>query len=152
MQDGVDTSHLQRARPPRTLWSVMNYEPKRDPDPQEWLQTPEGVRLEACERAHQPLPRRHPPIANLRLHAALHVTVETQLATDSPPEVRKTLARLVRAGLTRHEALHAVGSAAADALARVVEQKQPFDAQAYAASLAALDPADFRGPADNDNR
>lgn len=130
----------------------MDYEPKRDPDPQEWLAAPEAVRLDACERAHQPLPRRHPPVANLRLHAALHVTVETQLAAGAPPEVRQTLARLVRAGLTRHEALHALGSAAAEALARVVEEKKPFDAQAYAASLAALDPAAFRGAADNDDR
>lgn len=128
----------------------MDYDPSRDPDPLAWQRTPEAARVEAAERAHQPLPRRHPPIANLRLHAAVHVTVETQLATDAPPEVRRTLSRLMRAGLSRHEALHAVGEVAADALARVVREKQPFDAATYARELEAIDPATLARHADND--
>ncbi|MCI0572273.1 MAG: DUF1841 family protein [Myxococcaceae bacterium] len=128
----------------------MHYDAMRDPDPRAWLALPEEERLEAIERAHHPLPRGHDPLPNPRLHAAIHAVVETQLAQDAPPEVRKTLGRLVREGLTRHEALHAIGSAAADAMARVVRDKKPFDAGAYAKDLAALRAADFRGAADND--
>jgi len=128
----------------------MHYDPNRDPDPSGWLQLSEAQRLEACERAHHPLPRRHPPIGNPRLHAALHVTVEHQLATDSPPEVRKTLSRLLRGGLSRHEALHAVGDVAAQALAKVVTTRAPFDAEAYAEALRALDPKAIPRAADND--
>lgn len=128
----------------------MDYDPSRDPDPLTWQRTPDAERVAAVERAHQPPPRRHPPIANLRLHAAVHVTVESQLATDAPPEVRRTLSRLMRAGLSRHEALHAVGEVAAEALARVVQQKQPFDAAAYAQALAAVDPTTLPRGADND--
>ncbi|HLT28665.1 MAG TPA: DUF1841 family protein [Myxococcaceae bacterium] len=128
----------------------MDYDPSRDPDPLVWQRTPDADRVAAVERAHQPHPRRHPPIANLRLHAAVHVTVESQLASDSPPEVRRTLSRLMRAGLSRHEALHAVGEVAAEALARVVQQRQPFDAEAYARALAAVDPTTLPRGADND--
>jgi hypothetical protein len=126
------------------------YDAMRDPDPRGWLTLPEGERLGACERHHTPLPRGHAPIANLRLHAALHATVENQIALDAPPEVRRTLVRLVREGLTRHEAVHAIGSAAADAMARVVREKQPYDAAAYARDLAALKASDWQGKADND--
>lgn len=129
----------------------MHYDPNRDPDPREWLQRSDAERLDACARAHHPLPRRHPPLGNPRLHAALHVTVEQQLAGDAPPEVRKTLSRLMRAGLSRHEAIHAVGDVAALALAKVVKTRQPFDAEAYAEALRALDPNAIPRVADNDD-
>jgi hypothetical protein len=128
----------------------MRYDAMRDPDPRLWLGLPEEERVAACEQHHQPLPRRHVPVANLRLHAAVHATVENQIAMDSPPEVRQTLRRLVHEGLTRHEAVHAIGSVAADVMARVMRDKQPFDAQTYARDLGALRAEDWRGPADND--
>lgn len=128
----------------------MHYDAMRDPDPRQWLALSEAERVTACERHHIPLPRGHAPVANLRLHSAVHATVENQIAQDAPPEVRRTLSRLVREGLTRHEAVHAIGSAAADAMARVVREKRPFDAEAYVRDLAALKAQDWRGAADNE--
>jgi hypothetical protein len=43
------------------------------------------------------------------VHAALHAVVESQIAGEMAA-VAKTVARLCTEGLTRHEALHAVGS------------------------------------------
>ena len=57
----------------------------------------------------------------------MHVIVENQLAINDPPEVRPTLKRLVEGGLTRHEAIHAIGSVVAEALFKVMKERVEFD-------------------------
>ena len=44
-----------------------------------------------------------------RLHAVIHVIVENQAAMDDEVPTRATLERLMREGLDRHDAVHAVG-------------------------------------------
>jgi hypothetical protein len=47
---------------------------------------------------------------NSRVHAAIHIVVENQVALGAEIPTQKTLARLTREGLNRHDAVHAIGS------------------------------------------
>jgi hypothetical protein len=47
---------------------------------------------------------------NKRLHATAHVIVENQAAMGDATVVPATLDRLMREGLDRHDAIHAIGS------------------------------------------
>ncbi len=49
----------------------------------------------------------------MEAHAGIHAAVETQLAMDVP-NARSTLGRLRKSGLTRHDAIHAIGSVLAE--------------------------------------
>lgn len=115
----------------------MDYDADRPPDAAAWLAADEPQRLAAVEAHHRAVAASHPPMRAARVHAALHVVVEEQLATGSPPEVRRALARLVAAGRTRHEAVHAIAEVAADS-ARAALSEGRFDAAAYARALDQL--------------
>ena len=52
-------------------------------------------------------------LPNVKAHAAFHAIVENQIAEGHPPAVR-ALARLIHEGLSRHDALHAIGSVVAE--------------------------------------
>jgi hypothetical protein len=45
-----------------------------------------------------------------KIHGAAHVIVENQIALGDPPATQEALTRLIGEGLTRHDAVHAVGS------------------------------------------
>jgi hypothetical protein len=79
----------------------------------------------------------HPPVRQPRLHAAIHLVVENQLASGAPPEARRAMDRLVRAGLARHEAVHAIASVVAAAAQGALSGSR-FDPAAYARALDAL--------------
>jgi hypothetical protein len=117
----------------------MDYDADRDPDLNAWKEASQDERLRAVEEHHRALGGPHPPMPKPRVHAALHLVVEDQLATGEPPEARRALERLVAGGLTRHEALHAVGRVAADALDAALAGGR-FDREAYARALEALRP------------
>lgn len=84
---------------------------------------------------------------NPRLHALVHVVVENQLAAGDPKEARAALARLRKAGLSRHEALHAIGEIVAVDLFAVMRDGKFIDRQASERALAALRPGKHAGPA-----
>jgi hypothetical protein len=107
------------------------------PDPAYWLDMDESLKTRAVEEHHRGLAD-HPDTPNKRLHALVHVIVENQLASGDPTEVRATLERLVGAGLSRHEAIHAIGSVMAEAIFEVQKKGTPFDRAATARSLEHL--------------
>lgn len=117
----------------------MDYDADRAPEPRAWKDVPQEERLRAVEAHHHALSRPHPPMPKPRVHAALHLVVEDQLASGEPPQARGAVERLVAGGLTRHEALHVVGRVAADALDAALAGGR-FDAAAYARALDALGP------------
>jgi len=84
----------------------MKYDPAKTPDPANWLSLDEDQRIASVVKYHN---QRRETLPNTRLHAALHVIVENQLA-EAIPAVREALSRLLGEGLDRHEALHAIGS------------------------------------------
>ena len=89
------------------------YDPEMAPDPNKWLQLDEDERLILVEQYHRDARVALPRQAR-RLHATIHAVVENQLALNDEPVVR-ALGRLMKEGLSRHDAVHAIG-------ARVAEQ------------------------------
>ena len=86
------------------------YNPAKNPEPKEWLALDEHIRLDLISQFHED----HGEFGeSMELHAGIHAVVETQLAMDAP-NVRSALGRLQKSGLTRHEAIHAIGSVVAE--------------------------------------
>jgi hypothetical protein len=83
----------------------MEYDPLVAPNAAQWLSATEEERLSEVVGYHERVGEKLP---NARLHAAIHIVIENQLA-EGLPDVKKALGRLVAEGLDRHEALHAVG-------------------------------------------
>lgn len=90
-----------------------SYVPDAAPDAREWLALDEERRL-ALVLAHHA--ESGTPLPNARLHAAIHVVVENQLALGDPAAVQETLERLQREQLSRHDAIHAIGTAVSELL------------------------------------
>ena len=84
------------------------YDPERPPDAREWLALDESEKWQLVEEFHAA--GGHGEAAKNRIHALVHVIVETQAAAGDAIPVAETIARLIREGLSRHEAVHAVGS------------------------------------------
>lgn len=87
------------------------YDPDVAPAAREWLDLDESERM-ALVLDHHTRAR----VPNARLHSAIHVVIENQLALGDPPVVGETLRRLQAEGLGRHDAIHAIGGAVADFL------------------------------------
>lgn len=85
------------------------YDPDIGPEPEAWLSLEEDERLSLVQdfvRAGERLRRN----VNPRLHAAVHLVVENQIAMGDETPVATTLRRLLAQGLERHDAVHAIGS------------------------------------------
>src|SRR5262245_58062289 len=94
------------------------YDPDTSPTPTEWLQTDEGERIELVSAYHR---RKKVKLPNSRLHAVVHVVVENQIALGEETVVN-TLARLRAEGLSRHDALHAIGSVLAENMYELMQE------------------------------
>jgi hypothetical protein len=125
----------------------VTYDADRAPEPAAWTAASDADRLAAVEAHHRALAAPHPAVRQPRLHAAVHLVVENQLAAGEPPEVRRALDRLVRGGLSRHEAVHAVGSVVASSVQGALSGRR-FDAAAFARALDALTVEGWRAGAD----
>src|SRR5215207_811508 len=86
---------------------VNRYDPDRAPDPRLWRAADESELMELVARWHAVARIRMP---NPGAHAALHVMVENQAAMLAETPVAEAIKRLMGEGLSRHEALHAIGS------------------------------------------
>ena len=91
---------------------MNGYDPDITPDAKEWLALDEGERLALVEGYHRDARIALPRTAR-RLHATIHTVVENQLALNDEPVVR-ALGRLMKEGLSRHDAIHAIGSVIAE--------------------------------------
>jgi len=85
---------------------VTYYDPEHAPNPKEWLALGESERIRLAQSFHVSARIKVP---NLKAHAAFHAVVENQLATGFGPSCR-TVERLQKEGMSRHEAIHAIGS------------------------------------------
>ena len=79
-------------------------------------------------------------IINPFLHVQMHSMVESQLEAGKPPEVSRTLDRLVEAGLSRHEAIHRIVAVLVPELYKSMAGKMPLREESYAALLRNLEP------------
>ena len=128
---------------------MERYDPEMAPAGENWLGIDEGERLLLVEEYHRdariPLPKRA-----RRLHASMHVVVENQLASNDEPVVR-ALARLRKEGLSRHDAVHAIGSLVAEEVYDLLKQEQPPDTvrTRYYAAVERLTAASWRESGDD---
>jgi aryl-alcohol dehydrogenase-like predicted oxidoreductase len=97
----------------------MRYDPEVAQEAGQWLAFDEELRIQLCEAHHRFMRVKLPSI---KAHAALHVIVENQIAEGLEPVVR-AMDRLVKEGLSRHEALHAVGTAVAEHFVEALNAK-----------------------------
>jgi hypothetical protein len=110
------------------------YDPDTPRHPTEWLQTDEGERIELVSSYHR---RKKIHLPNVQLHAVIHVVVENQLALGEKVVV-ETLARLQSEGLSRHDALHAIGSVLAADLYELMHETSEATGDAHRGYLERL--------------
>jgi hypothetical protein len=122
------------------------YDPEVAPDSRDWLALDEGERLLLVEQYHRDARVRLPRRAR-RLHATIHTIVENQLVLEDQTIVRATLQRLMEDGLTRHDAIHAVGSVLTEHIYDLLHTKDlPAEGHApYYAALQQLTVEKWRG-------
>lgn len=96
---------------------MNKYEPSNTPDAEEWLGLAESERIDLVRAYHEtaadPLEK-----GAIAAHASVHVMVENQVAMGVEP-VPETVARLIRQGLNRHEAIHAVAAVLLDEISEL---------------------------------
>jgi hypothetical protein len=107
---------------------LTKYDPERAPDPVRWLAGDESHLTDIIMRYHR---RTEAELPRPRLHAAMHLIVENQVAMGDELPVAATVARLVRDGLSRHEAIHAVGWVLIEHMAQVARTDEEFDEERY---------------------
>lgn len=114
------------------------YDANHEPDPNAWLELDEGARIGLVVQYHRRHRRRTPRV---QLHATFHVVVENEIAAQEHVVV-DTLNRLRSEGLSRHDAVHAIGSVLAaqvyDILRRGKADAGPDPNDTYGAELRKL--------------
>ena len=115
---------------------MTHYDPEVQPTPAEWLALDEQLRIELVEKLHRAARETLP---NVKAHAAFHAIVENQIAEGLESVVR-AMARLMKQGLSRHDALHAVGSVVAEHFFEAMNSKdKDFSNTAQARYNAAVE-------------
>ena len=89
----------------RQRGSLKTYDPDVAPAAAEWLAIDAAERIALVEAYHR---RRRIRLPRLTVQATIHVVVENQIALGEAVVI-DALARLRAEGLTRHDAVHAVG-------------------------------------------
>jgi len=115
---------------------VKRYDPLKAPDPKEWLATDEGERIEMVRQYHR---RAKVKVPNARIHAAIHVIVENQIAEGDALPARWKLDQLMAEGLDRHDAVHAIGCVFAEHLHDAMSDKVADESDPNAPYWAALE-------------
>lgn len=108
---------------------MLHYNPAHAPDPEQWLALDEHERIMLSEAHHR---RARIRLPNATLHATFHAVVENQIAQGLESVVR-AMARLKAQGLSRHDAVHAIGSVCAGHLFGELQSNDPAGAATIAA-------------------
>ena len=98
---------------------MESYDPDSPVDPEEWLALDEDERQFLVEQYHR---KKRIKMPNSRVHSAIHVIVENQLAVGDQIPTQKVFARLMREGLSRHDAVHAIGTVVAGRMYDVIKR------------------------------
>src|SRR6476660_8163242 len=111
-----------------------SYDPDTSLNGTDWLETDEGERIALVSSYHR---RKKTRLPNAQLHSVIHVVVENQLALGEAIVI-ETLARLQGEGLSRHDALHAIGSVLAADLYELMQESSEATGDAYRRYLERL--------------
>lgn len=94
------------------------YEPHRSLNAARWLALSEEQRIDLVEEYHRKAGIRMP---SPTLHAVTHVAIENQVLLGDETPVASTLERLRGEGLSRHDAIHAIGTVLAPVILEVLK-------------------------------
>jgi hypothetical protein len=94
------------------------YDPDRSPDAAWWSALPEGEQIEIVLQHHR---KAGVHLPNANLHAVTHVVVENQVLLGDETPVASTLERLLQEGLSRHDAIHAIGTVLAPVILDILK-------------------------------
>jgi len=114
---------------------MESYDPDIAPEPAEWLTLSERERLDLIEDYHESIGEKLP---SPMIHAGMHATVETQIAMGDALPVAEHFARLRSEGLSRHDAIHAVGSVLSEHLFALVRNPETISGDPNQAYFKAL--------------
>lgn len=114
---------------------LTEYDPDRAPDPEAWRAGNEMALVELVQAYHR---AQQVPLANERVHAALHVMVENQVALGAQTPVADAVARLMDEGMSRHDAVHAIGAIVSKHMHRATSTGVPISREAYFADVRAV--------------
>ena len=91
----------------------LQYDPHEHLISEAWLALDESERMQLVRRYHRKQRIRLP---NETIHATIHAIVESQVALGDSFPAKAVLLRLMKEGLDRHEAIHAIGSVLSEEL------------------------------------
>lgn len=118
------------------------YDPNNWPHPDWWDRMGMSERIQAVAKYHQAQKDLNGSNAaiNEHLHAIAHVIVENLLMSGRRSMLRPVLEKLMRQGLTRHQAIHAIASVLFDHVTEELRDRKHCDRMAgYLAKLNQLD-------------
>lgn len=120
---------------------ARTYDPLNAPDPDDWQAMDEQERMMLVTAYHR---QAGVALPNEQAHAAIHAIVENQIALGDETSAPATLERMMREGLDRHEAIHAVGSVLVDFMQALVrEDAAPGATERYNEELEKLTAAEW---------
>lgn len=105
---------------------MRKYHPSKTPSPEEWLELDEGERLYLVQKYHIDSGVEFDDEGAEQIHSVIHTIIENQLAMRVVP-VPATIAKLTTQGLSRHEAIHAVGAILSEDLFGIINNNQEQD-------------------------
>lgn len=114
---------------------LTRYDPDRAPDPERWRAQDEMELMELVQRHHR---REGIRLIDERVHASLHVMVENQVALGPQTPVADAVARLMGEGMSRHDAIHAIGAVLQKHAFRAKSAGVPVSREAYYADVRAV--------------
>ena len=122
--------------------ALLQYDPHEHINSDAWLALDELERLQLVRRYHRKQRIRLP---NETIHAVVHVIVENQVALGDAFPAKAALLRLMKEGLDRHEAIHAIGSVLSEKLFEVMSEQEAGDLNAdYMEKLRSLTAESWR--------
>ena len=86
---------------------IYSYNPDIGPDKEAWLAIDESERISLISAYHR---KERIELPNLHAHAMFHAIVENQLAMKDQIPVHSVFERIMKEGLDRHDAVHAIAS------------------------------------------
>jgi hypothetical protein len=104
--------------------ALLQYDPHEHIISDAWLALDESERMQLVGRYHR---RQRIRLPNETIHAVVHVIVENQVALGEAFPAKAVLHRLMKEGLDRHEAIHAIGSVLSGKLFAVMSQQEAWD-------------------------
>jgi hypothetical protein len=93
------------------------YHPDRSQNATWWCALTEEERIDFVRDHHR---RAGVQLPNAKLHAVTHVVIENQVLLGDETPVASALERLMHEGLSRHDAIHAIGSVLAPVIFEIL--------------------------------